>query len=165
MSTQLHQDRFKTYDQQIKILEDDKSLIITDEDFARTSLINIGYFSLIGGYKDPFKNPMTRKYIDTTFGDIYALYKFDRDLRELSFRYLCEVEQKIRQVISYCFCSVHGDDQTHYLSPRSYRTEKNWQKMSTNSSKFLNILQMIVPNTLTSFTNVKNTKTFLFGFQ
>ena len=37
---------------------------------------------------------MTRKYINTTFEDIYALYKFDRELRELTFKYLCEVEMK-----------------------------------------------------------------------
>lgn len=140
MSTQPHQDRFKTYDQQMKILKDDKSLIINDEDFARTSLINIGYFSLVGGYKDPFKNPMTRKYINTTFGDIYALYKFDRDLRELSFRYLCEIEQKIRQVISYCFCSVHGDDQSRYLSPHSYRADK---KLAGSVNNLIGILRYI----------------------
>lgn len=104
MPNQLQNDRFRTYDQQIDILKNQKGLIISDETITKESLINIGYFSLIGGYKYPFKNPMTRKYINTTFEDIYALYKFDRELRELTFKYLCEVEMKIRQVISYCFC-------------------------------------------------------------
>lgn len=100
MPNQLQNDRFRTYDQQIDILKNQKGLIISDETITKESLINIGYFSLIGGYKYPFKNPMTRKYINTTFEDIYALYKFDRELRELTFKYLCEVEMKIRQVMA-----------------------------------------------------------------
>ena len=87
MPNQLQNDRFRTYDQQIDILKNQKGLIISDETITKESLINIGYFSLIGGYKYPFKNPMTRKYINTTFEDIYALYKFDRELRELTFKY------------------------------------------------------------------------------
>ena len=75
-----------------------------------------------------FKNPMTRKYINTTFEDIYALYKFDRELRELTFKYLCEVEMKIRQVISYCFCQHHGDSQTHYISTASYRSKPKYAR-------------------------------------
>ena len=38
-------------------------------------LTQIGYFSLIGGYKSPFKNPTTQKYKNgTRFEDIVALY-------------------------------------------------------------------------------------------
>lgn len=128
MPNQLQNDRFRTYDQQIDILKNQKGLIISDETITKESLINIGYFSLIGGYKYPFKNPMTRKYINTTFEDIYALYKFDRELRELTFKYLCEVEMKIRQVISYCFCQHHGDSQTHYISTASYRSEPKYAR-------------------------------------
>lgn len=128
MPNQLQNDRFRTYDQQIDILKNQKGLIISDETITKESLINIGYFSLIGGYKYPFKDPMTRKYINTTFEDIYALYKFDRELRELTFKYLCEVEMKIRQVVSYCFCQHHGDSQTHYISAASYRSEPKYAR-------------------------------------
>lgn len=145
MPNQTREDRFKTYDQQIDILKNKKHLIISDEDITKSSLVNIGYFTLIGGYKDPFKNPMTRKYIDTTFGDIYAFYKFDRDLRELTFRYLCEVEMKIRQVVSYCFCEKYGDDQNLYMSPASYRSEA---KFAYDVNKLTKILHGIaVTNT------------------
>lgn len=62
---------------------------------------------------------MTRIYEQTSFEDIYALYKFDRDLRELTFKYLCEVEQKIRQLISYHFCNLYGEQQICYLTDRN----------------------------------------------
>ena len=51
---------FLTFEAQISYLETDKNLMIQDHDYAKTMLKRIGYFSLIGGYKVPFKNPTTR---------------------------------------------------------------------------------------------------------
>lgn len=118
---------FLTYDQQLDKLQNDKKLQIHNRDAAKELLKNIGYFSLIGGYKTPFINPMTRIYINgTSFEDIYALYQFDLALRELIFKYLCEIECKIRQLISYHFCSLHGEQQDAYLTPENYNnTKKN----------------------------------------
>ena len=49
-------------EQQLKVLTYNKGLIISDINTAREVLKDIGYFSLIGGYKRNFINPMTRKY-------------------------------------------------------------------------------------------------------
>ena len=69
---------FLSFDDQIKYLEQDKSLMINDHDYAKLMLQQIGYFALISGYKTPFKNPNTQKYRDgITFDNIVALYKFD----------------------------------------------------------------------------------------
>lgn len=85
------------------------------------TLRNIGYFPVIGGYKTPFTNPMTRIYENnTTFEDILALYCFDRDLRDVFFRHLCEVELRIRQLISNYFCKRHGEQQSKYLSASNF---------------------------------------------
>ena len=112
---------YLTYAQQIKKLRDDKGLVINDEAYAEQMLTDIGYFSLIGGYKNLFINPMTRKYEGgTTFEDIVALYQFDEELRQLTFKYLGKVEQKIRQLISYCFCAYYGELQIHYLTAANY---------------------------------------------
>lgn len=98
------------YGQQIQKLINDKGLIINDTKYAERMLTDIGYFSLIGGYKNLFINLMTRKYEGgTTFEDIIALYHFDEDLRQLTFSYLVKVEQKIRQLISDSFCSSFGE--------------------------------------------------------
>lgn len=82
---------------------------------------NLGYFTLIGGYKEPFRDPMTRVYVgNTTFEDIYELYQFDNQLRDLVFRYLCQIEKKMRSLISYAFCERYGELQSAYLDPLSY---------------------------------------------
>lgn len=112
---------YLTYAQQIQKLRDDKGLIINDGPYAERMLTDIGYFSLIGGYKTLFVDPMTRKYDGTTtFEDIVALYQFDESLRQLTFGYLVKVEQRIRQLISYSFCAYYGEQQSYYLSPTSY---------------------------------------------
>lgn len=119
---------FLTYDQQLRKLSEDKKLNISDPKFAKEALTEIGYFSLIGGYKTLFIDPMTRCYQDTSFEDIYALFKFDQSLRELTFKYLCEVEQKARQLISYNFCNHYGEKQSFYLSPKSYTSSRKYEK-------------------------------------
>ena len=55
---------FLTYDQQIDKLIDEKNLIVEDRDYAISILKKVSYFALICGYKDPFKNPTTKKYND-----------------------------------------------------------------------------------------------------
>lgn len=71
---------FLTYPQQIQKLKD-KNLTITDDAAAAITLHHYGYFALISGYKDLFKNPTTKDYRDgTTLDDIVALYRFDEQL-------------------------------------------------------------------------------------
>lgn len=78
---------FMTYEQQLQKMKD-KHLTIADDAEATDFLRRHGYFSLVTGYKDLFKNPTTRNYHDgTTFQDIVALYQFDESLRELTLRH------------------------------------------------------------------------------
>lgn len=95
---------FLTFEAQLSYLETDKNLVIQDHDYAKSMLKRIGYFSLIGGYKVPFKNPTTKKYKDgTRFEDIVALYYFDENLRELFLKYILKIERHIRALLSYHF--------------------------------------------------------------
>ena len=112
---------FLSFEAQINHLENNKNLTISDHDYAKKMLRQIGYFSLIGGYKTPFKNPTTKKYIDgTTFEDIVALYKFDKNLRELFLKYLLQIERHMRSLLSYHFSDKHGEAQSHYLNSANY---------------------------------------------
>lgn len=107
---------FLTYDQQANKLVSDKGLIVKDIEFAKEKLREIGYFSLIGGYKKPFRDPMTRVYIgNTTFEDVLAMYLFDRQLRQTVFQYICRLEKKVSNSLSYAFCEHHGELQGKYL--------------------------------------------------
>lgn len=66
---------FFTYDEQIEKLEKEKQLVISDPDFAKTTLQKLGYFSLIGGYKDLFKHKPSGNYLHgVTFEEITAFF-------------------------------------------------------------------------------------------
>lgn len=112
---------FITYTAQVEKLKNEKKLIIINTDFAIASLKNISYYGLISGYKHPFIDIHTCKYINNTcFEDIVTLYEFDEELRGLFFRYLCRIERKLRSSISYYFSQKHGERQEEYLNPANY---------------------------------------------
>lgn len=112
---------FLTYDQQIFNLENEKNLQIDDEVYAKEILRQTGYYSLIDGYKDVFKNPTTKKFRDgTKFEDIVALYYFDEALRQLLLRFLIKIENEIKSQVSYYFVEKHGIEQTEYLKTSNY---------------------------------------------
>lgn len=114
---------FLSYSDQISKLKNDKQLLIPDTAYAEEMLKQIGYFSLINGYKDPFKNRTTKKYRNgTTFNDIVALYKLDENLRELFLEYILKIERHIRSLLSYYFTEKHGESQNCYLDPSNYTT-------------------------------------------
>ncbi|MBQ8637691.1 MAG: Abi family protein [Lachnospiraceae bacterium] len=112
---------FLTFQAQISFLEQNKNLLVANHAFAEAMLKQIGYFSLIGGYKTPFKNSTTQKYIDgTRFEDIVAMYHFDENLRELFLKYILKVERHIRALLSYHFTEKYGESQAMYLNPANY---------------------------------------------
>jgi abortive infection bacteriophage resistance protein len=127
---------FMTYNQQIQKLRD-KRMTITDEDHAKEVLHRVSYFALITGYKDIFKDPTTKKYRNgVTFEDVEAIYQFDKQLRELTFRYLLLIEQNLRSVLSYTFCNIFGDNQSAYITPQNYNTST--PDKNTEVSKLIN---------------------------
>ena len=77
---------FKTIEEQMEILKD-KGLIIEDEITARETLLRENYFFLMG-YRHPFmKSSKERKFISgTTFNEVYSLFLFDRDFRNIIFK-------------------------------------------------------------------------------
>lgn len=113
---------FLTYQQQIDKLQNDKGLIINDVQYAEQMLMQNSYFALITGYKHLFKNKTTGRYKDgTKFEDIVALYLFDKGLRELFLKYLCQIERHFRSLISYYFSEKFGESQNEYLDVNHYR--------------------------------------------
>ena len=112
---------FLNYDQQIEKLKNEKNLLIDNEAYAKEILRQTSYYSLIGGYKDIFKNPTTKKYKDgTRFEDIVELYYFDELLRQLFLRYLIKVENGIKSQVSYYFTEKNGENQKEYLDTSNY---------------------------------------------
>ncbi len=113
--------QFLTYDEQISFLEEKKGLMIPDKEYARKILLKIGYFPLINGYKEIFKESISDQFQKgIRFEDIYELYSFDNDLRNIFLKYILMAERNIKSSLSYHFCKEYGDQQSDYLDVNNY---------------------------------------------
>ena len=111
---------FKTIDEQIEILKG-KGLIIKNCDYAKQVLLRENYFFL-SGYRDVFmRNIRDSKFLEgTTFEELYAMFRFDRRIRNIFFKYLLEIENNIKSIISYQMSKKYGYKEKDYLSPKNY---------------------------------------------
>lgn len=118
---------FYTYEQQIDKLISEKKLAVPDKAYAKEVLERISYYSLIGGYKEPFKHSASGNYKHgVTFEEIVSLYFFDEELRTLFLKYILHIERHMKSIISYYFCEKYGERQQEYLNPGNYTlTRKN----------------------------------------
>lgn len=125
MSSNLQKKPFLDYKAQIKYLKQ-KQLNIHDESAAIAALEKVSYYGLINGYKDIFKNPDTNNfYPDTTFSDIYNLYLFDSELRNVFLKYILIFEKHIKSSISYHFSNIYGNGITFYQDINNYDYGRN----------------------------------------
>lgn len=124
---------FLTYEQQLNKLIYQKNLFIPNTDHAKNILEHLSYYSLIGGYKEPFKHTASGNYkYGVTFEEIVSLYYFDEELRTLFLKYILHVERHMKSVISYYFCEKYGEQQQEYLNPNNYTlTKKNINDVNT----------------------------------
>lgn len=109
---------FFTYEQQLNKLKEE-GLVIDDEVNAAEYLKREGYYNVINGYSEIFKNKFsdgTKKYIkNTKFDDVLELYRFDKNLRSMMYKYILSIETYIKSLVSYEFSKVHGVDENKYL--------------------------------------------------
>lgn len=118
---------FTTYEEQIDLLISRGINITSDNDktFAKEVLKKVGYYGLINGYKEPFidrdnKNFGEQYKAGTTLQEIYALYEFDRVLRETFMSFILKFETRIKSIISYHFSEAYGFD--NYLLYKNFDT-------------------------------------------
>ena len=105
---------FKTIDQQIDILKK-KGLIIDDYDQAYDILLKENYFFL-NGYRHLFMNsPSDRTFVTgATFSELYSLFLFDRYSRNIFFKNLLIIENRLKSVISYQLSKKYGYKEKEY---------------------------------------------------
>jgi abortive infection bacteriophage resistance protein len=74
------------------------------------------YYNVINGYKDLFiKKRATatteEEYLDNAlFDEIYALYTFDREIRIIHLKYLLQIENYFKTILSHTFSGKYGYD-------------------------------------------------------
>ncbi len=117
---------FKSIDQQINKLKNERGLLFENEQRDKQLLLNYGYYEIINGYKYHFmvdKNNDDAGFIQgITFEHIYQLFNYDRFLRTHVMSSLETLELSLRQAIAYTVAEQISANQNEYLSRRNYRT-------------------------------------------
>ena len=117
----MNKKEFRTLDEQISILTN-KGLTINDIDKAKDILFRENYF-FINGYRSLFYTK-DRKFINgTTFEELYSLFLFDRNLRNILFKYILVFENNIKSIISYQLSKKYGYKEKDYLNPKNFNQD------------------------------------------
>lgn len=111
---------FKSIDEQIEILKS-KGLVINDIDKTKDLLFRENYF-FINGYRHMFMRSNKEKgFIEgTTFEELYAVFVFDRKIRNIMFKYILVIENNIKSIISYQLSKKYGFKDKDYLNPKNF---------------------------------------------
>ena len=104
---------FKTLDEQIEILKS-KGLEITDYDKTKQILFKENYF-FINGYRHLLTsaNNNNKFVAGATFDELYAIFIFDRRIRNILFKNILIIENNIKS----------GYKEKDYLNPKHFRYE------------------------------------------
>ena len=119
---------FLTVEQQVALLQR-RGMEVREEE-AIPILLRDNYYSIINGYKDPFlDNKAMQASADiylpgTTFSSLYTLFLFDRNLRQIVFRYLIQAESALKTATVYSFC-FHHRGCSDYLDRQSFVDARN----------------------------------------
>ncbi len=112
--------QFKNLDEQMEIFKY-KGMTIEDEKYAKDVLLRENYFFL-SGYRHLFMQKDNPKhYIEgTTFEELYSLFLFDRQFRNLIFKNLLIVENNAKSIFSYQLSKKYGYKESDYLRPVNF---------------------------------------------
>lgn len=116
--------KFLSLDEQVKHLNDDKKIQCSTDD--KLSLLRIGYFNLVNGYKTPFTSSKDQNgnhiYAKgTTISELIALKNFDDELRYLLLKTVTKCEEEIKTIASYLL-EKNKKSNISWKSPKAYNT-------------------------------------------
>lgn len=149
----INQKEFLTIKEQIQRIKS-YNIVIKNEKKAKELLEKNSFYNIINGYREPFYfNNRKNKYIKgTSFEEIFALYEFDRKLRNLLFPTLLDIENAIKSEIIYEFLKTTDakrnliNDKDNYLKISSYNLGNNDRIKYNLALNLISDLQNIISN-------------------
>ena len=116
---------FRNLDEQIEILQN-KDLIIDDISYTKDILLRENYFFIMG-YRHLFlKSEKNRVFVPgTSFKELYALFNFDRQVRNIIFKNILIVENNAKSIFSYQLSKVYGYKEKDYLNPKNFNKDSS----------------------------------------
>ena len=125
--------KYKSYRQQLNTLRSRGMVIGKGSQGSRVMRIleRENYYNVINGYKEPFLASKATATADevyktgTTFDEVYALYNFDRELRNIYLKFLLKLENTFKTVIAHEFSAKYGHDNYLKIDNFNISSESN----------------------------------------
>ena len=119
----MNKKEFKTLDEQLGIFKS-KGLTINDEEEARNILLKENYFFINGYRRVLMVSSKEKKFVKgATFDELYAIFIFDRELRNILFKNLLIIENNIKSIMSYKLSVKYGYKEKNYLKESNFTTD------------------------------------------
>lgn len=120
---------FLTHNQQMKRLREKKKIDCRGS-ADKEILCRTGYFNLINGYKQPFVASVDAHgnhiyYKGTGIREIYALKRFDDELRSTLLKHITTVEEEVRALVAYKFDEVNDNGKIAWYQIEAYSPSKD----------------------------------------
>lgn len=129
---------FKTYDEQIAILQS-RNVIINNPTFAKRILSSLSYYTIINGYKNTFLSISGSECFSqgTSFEDLYTLHIIDTNLNSILLKYILFIERYLKTRLSYLVSEKYGvytntNDMTN-TNPDDYLFRNNYSGTGRNN--------------------------------
>lgn len=137
----MNEKEYRSYRQLLTILRSRGMMIDKGSQGSRVMRIleKENYYNIINGYKELFLASHSTDTTDevykagTAFDEVYALYTFDREIRNIYLTYLLKIENMLKTVISHEFSALYGHD--NYLKISSFQ--------ATNEKEVASVTKLI----------------------
>ena len=98
---------YKSNEELIEYLSS-KGVIVLNKKDALEKIENYTYYSIVNTYKNVFKNENGDYLDNVSFDDIYALFEFDKNLKNIILKYCLEIETVIKSIMANQISKVYG---------------------------------------------------------
>lgn len=164
--SQIYDKPFKTYNEQIALMES-RNIIIDDYDFTRRVLNGLSYYTIINGYKNTFLSvPGTDKFVEGThFDNLYTLHIIDTNVNAIILKNILFIEKYLKTRISYIISEEYGvyTDPKDFSNnnPADYLCRNNYSRsVKDRNNVLLKIKQTLSSNRINAsvdhYANTKN---------
>lgn len=111
-----------------------KGVVISNKKDALEKIERYTYYSIVNTYKNIFKDKNGNYIENVSFDDIYALFEFDKNLKNIILKYCLEIETVIKSIMANQISKVQG--------VKDYLNTSNWDA-SINTDIKENLLKKI----------------------
>ena len=126
---------FKSTEELLEYLESN-GVSIKNEEKAKENIEDYTYYSIINGYKSLFKNENNKYKENVRFEEIFALYAFDRNIKNIYLKYILELETIVKSRIANLFIEKYGA--MNYLKRENFAKDLD-EKLIRDLIKYINI--------------------------